>query len=54
VILRELGRDTPLQAVNGHCLRCSYRLVWIVIKGKESPLARKRRRFLPLVTPMIS
>ena len=25
------ARNTPLQAVHGHCLKCDYRLAWIVI-----------------------
>ena len=25
----------PVRAVNGHCLKCGYRLAWIVIKGKQ-------------------
>jgi len=36
IVLREPGRNTPLQAVNGHCLQCGYRLAWIVIRGKPS------------------
>jgi hypothetical protein len=31
IVLGEPGRNTPLQAVNGKCLACSYRLAWIVI-----------------------
>ena len=33
IVLREPGRNTPVQAVNGHCLKCDYRLAWIVIRG---------------------
>ena len=33
-MLREPGRNTPLQAVNGHCLACGYRMSWIVIRGR--------------------
>jgi hypothetical protein len=42
IILREPGRNTPLQAVNGHCLQCDYRLVWIVIRGgkNQTPTSR--------------
>ena len=36
VVLREPGRNVPLQAVNGRCTRCSYRMAWIVIRGKGS------------------
>ena len=35
--MREPERDMPLEAVNGHCLRCQYRLAWIVIRGERSP-----------------
>jgi hypothetical protein len=34
IVLREPGRNTPLQAVNG--LGCGYRLAWIVIRGRQS------------------
>jgi hypothetical protein len=34
IVIREPGRNTPLQAVNGKCLGCNYRLAWIVIRGK--------------------
>jgi hypothetical protein len=36
IIIREPGRNVPLEAVNGHCLGCSYRIAWIVIRGKAS------------------
>jgi hypothetical protein len=36
IVLREPGRDTPVRAVNGHCLACGHRLAWIVIKGKQT------------------
>jgi hypothetical protein len=28
--MRDPGRNVPLQAVNGHCLDCGYRMSWIV------------------------
>jgi hypothetical protein len=46
IVLHEPGRNTPLQAVNGHCLGCGYRLAWIVIRGKRDTvrgLERERR-----------
>jgi hypothetical protein len=53
VVLQEPGRNTPVRAVNGHCLGCGYQLAWIVIRGKQpllsvpaghsSPNAKKRR-----------
>jgi hypothetical protein len=36
IALGEPGRNTPLQAVNGQCLECGYRLAWIVIRGGNS------------------
>jgi hypothetical protein len=36
IVLREPGRNVPVRAVNGHCLKCDYRLAWIVIKGKAA------------------
>ncbi len=47
IVLREPGRNTQLQAVNGHCLGCGYRLAWIVIRGKrDSPRGLERERRL--------
>ena len=44
IILREPERNTRLQAVNGKCLECGYRLAWIVIqsKGRSAVHADKR------------
>ena len=44
IIVREPERNTPLQAVNGHCLRCSYRMAWIVVAGNRAAPARKFSR----------
>jgi len=33
IIVRELDENVPVQAVNGCCLGCSYRLAWIVVRG---------------------
>ena len=30
IVMRDPGRNVPLQAVNGHCLGCGYRMSWIV------------------------
>jgi len=46
IVLREPGRNTQLQAVNGRCLGCGYSLAWIVIRGKRDSargLERERR-----------
>ena len=46
IVLREPGRNVPVQAVNGHCLGCGYRMSWIVIRGKQSrPITTRRLRF---------
>jgi len=34
ITIREPGRNVPVQAVNGRCSRRSYRMAWIVIRGK--------------------
>jgi hypothetical protein len=34
IVIHEPGRNVPLQAVNGRCTSCSYRMAWIVISGK--------------------
>jgi len=36
ITLREPGRNIRAQAVNGHCSRCTFRMAWIVIRGKTS------------------
>jgi hypothetical protein len=38
IVLPEPGRNSRLQAVNGKCLGCSYRLAWIVIRVVVVPL----------------
>ena len=32
------GRKTPLEAIKGRCLECSYRLAWILVQGRKSVL----------------
>jgi len=44
IVLREPGRNMPLQAVNGYCLGCDCGLAWILIHHWLS----KGRRKLPL------
>jgi len=44
IVLREPGRNTQLQAVNGHCLGCGYRMAWIVILSKGRSAVRADRR----------
>ena len=42
--MREPGRNMPVRAVNGHCLKCDYRLSWIVIKGKQAARHQVRKK----------
>jgi C4-type Zn-finger protein len=44
IVLREPGRNTPVRAVNGHCLKCGYRMAWIVIKGKQAARHQRRKK----------
>jgi hypothetical protein len=44
IVLREPGHNVPVRAVNGHCLKCDYRLAWIVIKGKQAAAQQSVRR----------
>ena len=41
IVLREPGRNVPLQAVNGHCLGCGYRMSWIVIRVDNHRIGRR-------------
>jgi hypothetical protein len=43
IVMREPARNTRLQAVNGKCLGCSYRLAWIVIRGRRVALTKRAR-----------
>ena len=33
--MREPAKNMPVQAINGKCVGCRYRLSWIVIRGKR-------------------
>jgi hypothetical protein len=35
IVLRKPGRNIALQAINGHCLECGYRLAWILVRGRR-------------------
>ncbi len=48
IIVREPGQNVPLQAVNGHCVRCGYRMAWIVIQCKGRSAVRADRRLSTL------
>jgi hypothetical protein len=40
VAMHGAERNIPLHAVNGRCLKCSYRLAWIVIRGGRKAAKR--------------
>ena len=52
IIMREPGLNTQLQAVNGHCLHCQYRLAWIVIRGNRGTVSRTKARFKNNLVPL--
>ena len=43
IVIREPGRNVPVQAVNGRCSQCPYRMGWIVIRGKASGSGKFRK-----------
>ena len=40
ITVRPPQENPPLQAVNGRCIRCGYRMAWVVIRGKRNPQLR--------------
>ena len=45
VMMPKPRRDIPLGAVNGKCVKCNYRMSWIIVSGgkKDSKLRIKKR-----------
>jgi hypothetical protein len=35
IVVPERNTKTPVQAINGRCLKCGYRLAWVVVLGKR-------------------
>jgi hypothetical protein len=48
--MRDPAKNAPVQAINGKCVGCSYRLAWIVIWGKR--LADKESRRAEVIKEM--
>src|SRR5262245_24923833 len=48
IVLREPKRNALLQAINGRCLECGYRLAWILVRGRRSPAGRYCSSFIAL------
>src|SRR5262245_50068534 len=40
IVMRKPARNSPLQAINGRCLACGYRLAWLVVRGRKG-ISRK-------------
>jgi hypothetical protein len=40
ITMRDPVRSAPIQALNGRCVGCSYRLVWIVIRASKKDRQR--------------
>src|SRR5262245_4483906 len=38
IVMRKPTRNISLQAINGRCLMCGYRLAWILVQGRKSAL----------------
>ena len=34
IVIRDLARNVPVEAVNGRCTRCPDRMAWILIAGQ--------------------
>jgi hypothetical protein len=41
IVVPEPKVKPPLQAINGRCLKCGYRLAWLMIRGKRSTQFQK-------------
>lgn len=44
IVIREPGRNVPLQDVNGRCSGCAYHMAGIVIRGKGQSSASMQKR----------
>jgi hypothetical protein len=36
IVIPERKAKMPVQAINGLCLKCGYRLAWVLVRGKTS------------------
>jgi hypothetical protein len=43
IVVAERKAKTPGQAINGRCLKCGYRLAWVLVRGKTSAELSPRR-----------
>ena len=47
IVVPEGKAKTPVQAINGRCLKCGYRLAW----ARKNVSGTKRKPFQPSLTP---
>jgi Zn ribbon nucleic-acid-binding protein len=50
IMMRKSERSIPLRAVDGRCVKCSYRMAWIVISGGRKAVklrVKRKSRELP-------
>jgi hypothetical protein len=51
IVVPERKAKMPMQAINGRCLKCGYRLAWVLVRGKTTLLSQ--RRFSPSLSKLI-
>jgi hypothetical protein len=49
ITMRKPQKNAPVQAVDGRCAACSYRLAWLVLKGNKPGLLKTS--FVPSPSP---
>ena len=35
IVVPERKAELPVQPINGRCLKCGYRLAWVLVRGKN-------------------
>ena len=43
VMMRKPEHNIPVQAVNGRCVKCGYRMTWIVVSGGRKAVKIRRK-----------
>jgi C4-type Zn-finger protein len=45
IVVPEGKPKMPVQAINGRCLKCGYRLAWVLVLGKRFTRRSERRYY---------
>ena len=53
IVVREPGRNIRLQAINGRCAECGYRLAWLLVRGRTVALGVGAAPFTTLRLSML-